>query len=119
MRAVGVDPGLEPDPGVAIFRVREPAGNLLFHGVATGHGHVDLTGSGFDRITDRIGANIRRCGTGADQVQFRRRFVEALDHGGGCDIDRCFGGKECVQHGLLRDRHVIAFKPDDLAGPGD
>ena len=84
--AVGVDAGLEPDPCVAQFAVGEAAGNFQLHRVASGHGHVDLSGACADRIADGIAAHVCGGGTGADEVEFGGRFVHPLRHGGGRDV---------------------------------
>ena len=58
MRAIRVDPGLEPDPGVAVFRVWKTFGNLAFHRVPAGHGHVNFAHAGLDRVADGVATHI-------------------------------------------------------------
>ena len=76
MRAVGVDAGLEPGPGVHQFGVREGTGDFAHHGLSGVQGHFvfrNLITQGFD---DGSTTDVRYPGTLTDD----RVFLGGLDH---------------------------------------
>ena len=72
MRAVGVDPGLEPDPGVAIFRLGEALRDLKLHRVTARHRHVDLARALLHRLADGVTAHVGHIRAVRDQRDLRR-----------------------------------------------
>mmetsp|Transcript_22532 Transcript_22532/g.36517 ORF Transcript_22532/g.36517 Transcript_22532/m.36517 type:complete len:244 (-) Transcript_22532:1323-2054(-) len=112
VRAVGVDAGLKPDPGVAVLGIGKAFGNLKLHRVAPRHGHVNLAGAGPDRVTDGIAAHIRDLCTVADQGDLGFGLVHPLAHG--CLIEVHGGDRfqEVLHFGLLQQGQVVTFHAD-------
>ena len=97
MRTIGVDAGLEPHPGVAVFGVGEPLGDFKLHRVAACHCDVDLARADLDRITDRIAAHVSNLSGLTDQRNLCRRLVHPLAHGRLEQVDHHHRLKEIFQ----------------------
>ena len=115
MRAIGVLPRLEPDPGIAILCIRKPVRDLQLHRVAARHRHVDLARADLNRILDRITAHVRHCRPGPDQGNLGGRFMHPLLHGGGCNIDHASRAQKPAQLAHLHHIQMIALIADHLA----
>ncbi len=112
MGAVGVEAGLEPDPGVADLGVREGAGDLGLHGVAAGLRNLELGGALADRIADGLAAEIGDARALADQRDLLGRLDHAGRHDPGCQIDRARVAQELGQLRALRQGQVVALDAD-------
>ena len=113
--AVGVEPRLEPDPGIAQLASGEGAGDLGLHRVAARHRHVDLARAGADRVAHRFAADIGDARALADQRDLGRRLDHARGHAVGRDVHRLGAGQEHVQRAARGQRHVIALDPQPCA----
>ena len=58
MRAIRIDPRLEPDPGVAVFCIRKAFSDLELHRIPASHGHVNFARTHLDRVADGVTADI-------------------------------------------------------------
>ena len=119
MRAIGVQPGLEPDPGVAVFGIGKALGNLGFHRIAPGHRHVDLAHAGPDRLFDRIAAHVGHLAALPDQRHFGGALDHALLHRCRGNVDATLGLQEGIQLFRLQQRQVIRLAAHGLAGADD
>ena len=119
MRPVRVQPRLEPNPGVTVFRIREGAGNFRLHRVAACHCHVDFARAQLYRVTDRIASHISHPRTFADQRDFRRGFVHTLAHGRVKHIHHTGRRQKAFQLFLLHQGQVVAFVADHPAFAGN
>ena len=80
VRAVGVDAGLEPDPGVADLRVGEGAGDLVHHGLGADERHLVLGDAGGDGVADGLAAQVADPGAVLDDLDFLGGLDHALAH---------------------------------------
>ena len=116
---IGVQPRLEPHPGVAVFGIRKPPGNLQFHRIAARHRHVNFARPDLDRVADRVAADIGHIGPGADQTDLCRRFVHPLPHGGRGNIHPARRLQKGVQLFRPFQRQMVGFTANHLGSAGD
>ncbi len=121
--AVGVDAGLEPDPGVTDLRVREGAGDLVDHGFGTDQGDLVLGDSGLDGVANGLAAEVADAGTVLDDLDFLGRLDHALAHRGLCHVNQGRVGEGSLDLVPVIQRQGVILDADparlDAAGAQD
>ena len=117
MRAIGVDPRLEPDPGVAVFGIGEPFGNLALHRIAARHGDLQLGRAHAHRVADGMAADVGHLRALPDQRNLGRRFHHPLRHGRRRNIHAALGLQKAVQLFRPLQRQMVRLAADRAAGP--
>ena len=117
--AIGVEPGLKPDPGIAVFGIGKAAGDFYLHRIATGHGHVNFPGTGPDRIADGEATDVGNSGALANQCDFGRALAHALHHATAGDVGCCGRRQDTLELGKLRQAQMVRLKADFCSLAGD
>ena len=80
VRTIGIETGLEPDPGITNFATRIGTRNFEFHRVTTDHRDIDFAGAYLDRVANCLAADIGGTGSTLDQFDFLGRLDQAQTH---------------------------------------
>ncbi len=112
MCTVGIEPGLEPGPGVHQFGIREASGNLAHHRLGRVQRHLVLWHLVAQCLDHRSPADIGYLRTVADQRLFLGRLDHAHAHAGRADIHQFrfrIAGREL---GVVLQVEVVVLHPD-------
>ena len=113
---VGVDPRLEPHPGIPDLALGVSLGDGQFHGIPARHGHVDLPRAGADGVANRGAADVGDTGATLDQRNFLRGFDQSQTHEILAEVDHPFRGNHVSEFLPGLQGHVIPFDTEVGAG---
>jgi hypothetical protein len=119
MGAIGVEAGLEPDPGIAVFGIGKMLGDFAFHRVTPGDGNLKLGHAFAYGVAYGIAAYIGDVGPVLDKGDFSGGFQHALVHGGRGDVHAALGLQEGVEFLGTVHGKVVGLTPHSLARAGD
>ncbi len=114
MCAVGINPRLEPHPGIADFLVWESLGDLMSHRLNTYQGNLVLGDTFPNCRADRFAADIADTGAVFDDFDFFCGFDHALTHGGLGNIEQLSSWERILDSLALHGGQSIVFNTNAL-----
>ena len=115
---IGVDPRLEPGPGVHQLNKGMIAGNLADHGVGRGHRHLIFGHAGLDRPGTGAPANIAGAGALLNQRDLLARLDRAHPHRGLANIDEFNSRQRRFKAAPEFKVDMVELKPQALDAAG-
>ena len=115
MGAVGVDPGLEPHPGVPQFGVRVAPGDLPDHRLGAGQGDLVLRDTLRDGRDDGGAAEVADPGALPDQCDLLGRLDHPLPHDGLGDVHQFQARDSAGDLGPQQSGDVVVLDPEPAA----
>ncbi|MNE19962.1 hypothetical protein D3C80_1130630 [compost metagenome] len=112
VRAIGVEPGLEPGPGVHQLRIGEAPGNFTDHRLGGMQRHFILRHLLAQRLHHRRTANVGHLRTVADQRLLLSRLDHAHAHARRANVQQLGFGVAGGQLGVVLQVEVVVFDAD-------